>query len=101
MVEEEEKTMREKILLRQRVVPKKVTLPNRHSFYAKYERTNRRSLLRNVTIRKNRTFGPRQQRTRKTQQGGSILGNIVKPMGKTRGKYRYNSIKFRRREKFD
>ena len=23
-------------------------------------------------------IGPRQQRTRKTQQGGSILGNIIK-----------------------
>ena len=29
-------------------------------------------------MRKNRTFGPRQERTRKTRQGGSILGNIVK-----------------------
>ena len=44
----------------------------------KYERTSRRNLPRNVTIRKNRINGPRQQRTRKTQQGGSILGNIGK-----------------------
>ena len=29
-------------------------------------------------MRKNRTFGPRQQRTRKTRQGGIILENIVK-----------------------
>ena len=29
-------------------------------------------------MRKNRTIGPRQQRTRKIQQGGRTLGNIVK-----------------------
>ena len=29
-------------------------------------------------MRKNRTFGPRKQRTRKNRQGGSMLGNIVK-----------------------
>ena len=70
--------MREKILLQRRVVPKKVTLLNGQTFYVKYERTSRRNLLTNVTIRKNRTIGPRQQWTRKTQQGGSILGDIVK-----------------------
>ena len=70
--------MREKILLQQQVVPKKVTLPNGQTFYAKYRGKSRQNLPRNVTIRKNRTIGPRQQRTRKTQQGGSILGNIVK-----------------------
>ena len=70
--------MREKILLQRQVVPKKVTLPNGQTFYAKYERTSTQNLSRNVTIRKNRTIGPRQQRTRRTQQGGSILGNIVK-----------------------
>ena len=69
--------MREKILLQRRVVPKKVTLPNGQT-YVKYERTSRQNLLTNVTIRKNRTIGPRQQWTRKTQQGGSILGDIVK-----------------------
>ena len=70
--------MREKILLQRQVIHKKVTLPNGRIFYAKYERTSRQNLPRNVTIRKNRTIGSRQQRTRKTQQGGSTLGNIVK-----------------------
>ena len=71
------KTMREKILLQRRVVSKKVTLPNGQTFHARYERTSRRNLPTNVTIRNNR-IGPRQQRTRKTQQDGSIMGNIVK-----------------------
>ena len=69
--------MKEKIPLRRRVVSKKVTLPNGKTFHARYERTSRRNLPTNVTIRKNRTIGPRQQRARKTQQGGSILRNIV------------------------
>ena len=34
--------------------------------------------MRNITTTKNRRSRPRQQRTRKTRQGGSILGNIVK-----------------------
>ena len=73
--------MKEKILLQQRVTPKTVTSPNGQTFYARYERTSRRNLPRNVTITKNRRIGPRQQRTTKT--GGilywyGILGNIVK-----------------------
>ena len=55
----------------------KVTLPNGQTFYGRQERTSRRNLPTNVTIRKNRTIGPRLQRTRKTQQGGSTLGNII------------------------
>ena len=69
--------MREKILLRQRVIPKKVTLPNGQT-YVRYERTSRQNLPRNVTIAKNRRIRPRQWWTKKTQQGGSILGNTVK-----------------------
>ena len=68
--------MKEKILLQQRVTPKTVTSPNGQTFYARYGRTSRRNLPRNVTITKNRRIGPRQQRTTKT--GGGILGNIVK-----------------------
>ena len=49
---EGEKTMREKILLQRRVFPKKDTLPNGQTFYVKYERTSRRNLPSNVTIRK-------------------------------------------------
>ena len=52
--------MREKILLRQRVIPKKVTLPNGQTFYVRYERTSRQNLPRNVTIAKNRRIRPRQ-----------------------------------------
>ena len=53
-------------------------LPNRQSFHARYKRTSRRNLPRNVTKRKNRPTEPRQPQTTKAQQGGSILGNIAK-----------------------
>ena len=66
------------MLLRWRVIPKRVTLLNRHTFYASYGKTSRRNLPRNVTITKNRRIGPRKHRTRNNQQSGSILGNIVK-----------------------
>ena len=64
-------------LLRQHVRPQRVALPNRQSFVAKYERVCRKNLPRNVTIKRARQIGPRQQRKCKTQKGGSLLGNIV------------------------
>ena len=67
--------MREKILLRRRVAPKWVTLPNRQSFVAKYKRVRRKNLPSNITVKKVRKIWPRQQRT---QKGGSIIGTIVK-----------------------
>ena len=70
--------MREKILPQRRVIPKRVTLPNGQTFFARYVKTTRGKLPRNVTIKKSRTAGPRRHRTKKTQQGGSILENIVK-----------------------
>ena len=65
---------------------------------------SRPNLPRNVTIRRTRAIGPEQQRTRKTQQGVSILGNIVKLGAKLSASNllkRRVSIKFRHREKID
>ena len=50
---------RYKVLLRRKVTPKRVTLPNGRSFIARYERVSRKNLPSNVTIRRNRTTGPR------------------------------------------
>ena len=50
---------RYKVLLRRKVTPKRVTLPNGRSFIARYERVSRKNLPSNVTIRRNRTIGPR------------------------------------------
>ena len=70
--------MREKILLRRRVTPQRVQLPNEQSFLAKYERVSRRNLPRNVTITQIKRIGPRNKRTRKAQKVGSMLGQLAK-----------------------
>ena len=67
--------VRNKILLRRKMTPKRVTLPDGRSFVARYERVSRKNLPRNVTTAKAWTIGPRQQRNRKTQQGAGILGS--------------------------
>ena len=69
---------RQKMLLRPRVTPLWVTLPNGQSFLARYERVSRKVLPRNVTIARTWQIGPRRQRKRKTQQGSILLGNIAK-----------------------
>ena len=72
---------RNKILLRQKVTPQHVTLPDERSFLARYERVSRKNLPSNVTIRRSRTIGPRRQRKRRTQQGAGML-RIVFSLGK-------------------
>ena len=69
--------LRQKILLRKRVTPQRVTLPNGQSFLARYEKVSRKNLSGNVTITKARQIRLRQQRKRKTHKVGTILGNIV------------------------
>ena len=54
-----------KILLRRKVTPQRVTLPDGRSFLARYERVSQKNLLSNATIRKNRTIGLRRQRKHK------------------------------------
>ena len=43
---------------------------------ARYETVSQRNLYSDVTIRRNRTIGPRRQRKRKTQQGAGLLGCV-------------------------
>ena len=68
--------VRDKILLRRKVTPKRITLPDGRSFVARYERVSRKNLPRNVNINKARAIGQRRQRKRKTQQGAGILGSV-------------------------
>ena len=98
--------MRQNVLLRRRVTPQRVRLPNGTLFLARYERVSRKNLPSNVTIRRARTIGPRSrqirkkkvrfapsttqrvakrivrkyrnQRKKKVQTGGSILENLAK-----------------------
>ena len=70
--------MREKILLRWRVTPQRVQLPNGQSFLARNERVSRQNLPRNVTITRIKPIGPKKKRTKKAQKGGSMLGQIAK-----------------------
>ena len=67
---------RNKILLRQKVTPQRVTLPDGWSFLVTYERVKRKKLPSNVTIRRPPTIGPRRQRKRRTKQGAGILGSV-------------------------
>ena len=60
------------------MTPQPVTLPNGQSFLARYERIIRKNLPRKVTITRTGQIGPKRQRKRKTQQGGSLLGNIAR-----------------------
>ena len=69
--------VREKILLWRRVNPKKVSLPDGRTFYAKYESASRKNLPANVTIKKARAIGMRRGRKRKQQEAG-ILGSVFK-----------------------
>ena len=68
--------VRDKILLRQKVTPKRATLPDGRSFVGRYERVTRKNLPRNITINKTQTIGQRQQRKRKTQQKVVVLVNV-------------------------
>ena len=43
---------------------------------ARCETVSQRNLYSDVTIRRNRTIGPRRQRKRKTQQGAGLLGCV-------------------------
>ena len=60
--------VRDKILLRSRVNPKRVTLPHDKTFYAIYEGVSRRNLPANVTIKRARAIRPRRQLKRKQQR---------------------------------
>ena len=93
------KTMREKIILRRRTTARQITLPSRETFAARYEKTSRQNLPRNVTVRRTRRIGPRKpqkkyaqlhrnvtvRRTRRTQEGGSFLSSGLGKL-KTQGR---------------
>ena len=57
--------MRQKIVLRRRAVPLKVTLPNGKFFGARYKRISKKNLPANIRVANAHTIGPRRKRTRK------------------------------------
>ena len=65
--------VKDNILLRRRAVPKKVTLPNGRTFYAKYERVSRRNLPRNITVKRNRAIG-----LQRCRRGGGMMEDLLK-----------------------
>ena len=65
--------MRETIILRRCATSRQITLPNGQTFAARYERTSRRNLPRNVTVRRTRWIGPTEQQKRRAQ----VLRNIT------------------------
>ena len=57
--------MRQKIVVRRRIVPLKVILPKGTSFAARYKRISKRNLPDNIRVTRTRTTGLRKRRTRK------------------------------------
>ena len=70
--------VRNNILLRERVAPKRVKLLGRQVFYAKYERAGRTNLPPNTNMRRTytRMVGPGRQRNRK--QRGQGIKTVLK-----------------------
>ena len=73
--------VRDKILLRRRINPERVDLPDGRTFYARYEQVSRKNLPANVTVKKVRTIGLRCRHISKQQQGSRIL-EVVFNVGK-------------------
>ena len=53
--------MRQKIVLKRRIIPKVVRLPNGTTFTSRYERISRKQLPSNIKTEKVRTIGPRNR----------------------------------------
>ena len=66
---------RDNIKLRKYAVPKKLTLANGRTFYAKYEIIKRGNLPPNIRVARRRKIGPRRQIT---QKGGRMVNNLLK-----------------------
>ena len=67
---------RNKTLLRWKVRPQRVALPDERSFLAWYERVSRKNLPSNITIKRFQTIGPKRQIKHRKQQGTGILGSV-------------------------
>ena len=52
--------MKQTVILRKRVIPKVVDLPNGRSFTSRWKRISRKQLPINIKVQKNRTIGPRR-----------------------------------------
>ena len=80
--------------------PKKVTLPNGRTFYAKYQRVPRSQLPPNVIMKRSyRTRaapkGRRRRPTRKGQRGRGLSSSLKKPTRKTdRKNYHKESVDY-------
>ena len=55
---------RNNIILRNRAVPKKVTLPGGRTFYKSYERIRRSNLPPNLRVARRGTIGPHRQKSK-------------------------------------
>ena len=65
---------KQKIILRRRVTPQQVRLPNRQSFLARYKTVSRRNLPQNMTVKQPRQIRPRNRGKCKTQKGRNLFG---------------------------
>ena len=65
--------------LRRRVNLKQITLPDGTTFYARYERVSRANLTANVTTKRTRAIGPRQQCAGLLSSAFSLGSRLFKP----------------------
>lgn len=65
--------------LRRRVNLKRITLPDRTTFYARYERVSRANLTANVTTKRTRAIGPRQRGAGLLISAFSLGSRLFKP----------------------
>ena len=78
MVEEKEKDDERKNTATTKSNSKKSYITKRTNLFCKVRKNDQRKITEKRYNKKSRTAGPRRHRTKKTQQGGSILENIVK-----------------------
>ena len=78
--------MRQKIVLKRRIIPKVVTLPNGTTFTSKYRRTSKNQLHSNIKVKKVRTIGLRNRSSGIISlNNANLLRNILR-----RKKVRFN-----------
>ena len=84
--------MRQKIVLRRRIVPLKVTLPKGTSFAARYKRISKRNLPDNIRVTRTRTIGLRKRRTRKKKVRFALVNTPTQDRAK-RIKKKYSRLR--------
>ena len=89
--------MRQKIVLKRRIIPKVVTLPNGTTFTSRYERISRKQLPSNIKVTKVQTNGPRNRNNGIISlNDANLLRNIL---GRKKVRFNPSAIALKRMKK--